>query len=88
MAKAAGWFARVEPRATAREFVVGLLSDVERRNCWSLAERCEYRRPDAMQRLLRSARWDADAVRDDLSGLVVARPGDPDGVLIVDETGS
>ncbi|MGA5873125.1 IS701 family transposase [Streptomyces cinereoruber] len=65
----------------------GLLSDVERKNCWSLAEHCGYRRPDAMQRLLRSARWDADAVRDDLRDLVVERLGHPDGVLIVDETG-
>ena len=87
MAKVAGQFARVEPRATARAFVTGLLSDVERKNCWSLAEHCGHRRPDAMQRLLRSARWDADAVRDDLRDLVVERLGDPDGVLIVDETG-
>ncbi|WP_406349604.1 IS701 family transposase [Streptomyces sp. NBC_00144] len=87
MAKVAGRFARVEPRATARVFVAGLLSDVERKNCWSLGEHCGHRRPDAMQRLLRSARWDADAVRDDLRDLVVERLGHPDGVLIVDETG-
>ncbi|MFF8442786.1 IS701 family transposase [Streptomyces californicus] len=87
MAKIAGRFVRVEPRATARAFVTGLLSDVERKNCWSQAEHCGHRRPDAMQRLLRSARWDADAVRDDVRDRVVERLGDPDGVLIVDETG-
>jgi len=39
-----------------------------------------------MQRLLRTADWDADAVRDELRGYVVERLG-PGGVLIVDETG-
>lgn len=87
MARVAGRFARVEPRAAARAFVTGLLSGLERKNCWSLAEHAGHRRPDAMQRLLRSARWDADAIRDDLRGLVVEHLGHSDGVLIVDETG-
>src|SRR5829696_9026023 len=39
-----------------------------------------------MQRLLRTADWDADAVRDELRSYVVERLG-PGGVLIVDETG-
>ncbi|MFE5559843.1 IS701 family transposase [Streptomyces sp. NPDC056544] len=87
MANGAGRFVRVEPRSTARAFVAGPLLDVERKNSWSLAEHCGHRRPDAMQRPLRAARWDAEAVRDDLRDLVVERLGDPDGVLIVDETG-
>ncbi|MEU3600910.1 transposase, partial [Streptomyces sp. NPDC006798] len=73
MAKVAGRFARVEPRTTARAFVAGLLSDVERKNCWSLAEHCGHRHPDAMQRLLRSARWDADAVRAGLRDAAAAK---------------
>jgi SRSO17 transposase len=40
-----------------------------------------------MQRLLAGARWDAEAVRDDLRAFVVERLGDAAGVLIVDETG-
>jgi SRSO17 transposase len=40
-----------------------------------------------MQRLLYRAVWDADAVRDDLRSLVVERLGDPDAVLVPDETG-
>ncbi|WP_444544792.1 IS701 family transposase [Streptomyces anulatus] len=82
MARIAGRFRRVEPRSTATAFVLGLLSGVERKNCWQLAEQAGHDRPGAMQRLLRSARWDADEVRsymlDHLGG---------DGVLIVDETG-
>jgi SRSO17 transposase len=40
-----------------------------------------------MQRLLAEARWDADAVRDDLRGYVVDHLGDPAGVLVIDDTG-
>jgi hypothetical protein len=64
----AGRFARAEPRRTAREFVLGLLSPVERKNCWWLAEHAGHEDPQAMQRLLRTAMWDADLVRDDLRG--------------------
>jgi SRSO17 transposase len=87
MDRIAGRFARVEPRRTARAFVLGLLSDVPRKTCWGLAEAAGHDRPDAMQRLLRQAQWDADAVRDDLRAFVKAHLGHPDGVLIPDETG-
>ncbi len=40
-----------------------------------------------MQRLLRYARWDADAVRDDLRAYAVEHLGADGGVLVVDETG-
>jgi SRSO17 transposase len=40
-----------------------------------------------MQRLLRTAVWDADKVRDDIRQFVVAQLGHPDAVLIPDETG-
>jgi SRSO17 transposase len=87
MSLVAGRFARVEPRRTAREFVLGLLSPVERKNCWWLAERAGHDDPQAMQRLLRTAVWDADLVRDDLRAFVAAQLGDAAGVLICDETG-
>jgi SRSO17 transposase len=87
MARVAGRFGRVEPRRAAREFVLGLLSSVERKNCWWLAEQAGHATPDAMQRLLSNAVWDADAVRDDVRSYVLAHLGHPDGVLIADETG-
>ena len=83
----AGRFGRVEPRRAAREFVLGLLSPSERKNCWWLAENAGHDDPQAMQRLLRTAVWDADAVRDDLRAFVTAQLGRPGGVLICDETG-
>ncbi|GER22145.1 transposase [Zafaria cholistanensis] len=82
-----GRFARSEPRANAVEYVRGLLSEAERKNSWTLSERAGHRVPDRMQRLLSSTDWDPDGLRDDLRGYVVDRLGDPEGVLIVDETG-
>jgi SRSO17 transposase len=87
MCLVAGRFGWAEPRRTAREFVLGLLSPAERKNCWQLAEQAGHGDPQAMQRLLRTAAWDADAVRDDVRGFVSAQLGDVAGVLIPDETG-
>lgn len=82
-----GLFVRPEPRRTVRALVGGLLSSVERKNGWWLAERAGHRGPDAMQRLLTSVVWDHDRARDSVRSLVADRLGHPDGVLIVDETG-
>jgi SRSO17 transposase len=66
MAQIAGRFTRVEPRRRARAFVLGLLSGLRRKNCWTIAEHAGDAAPDGMQHLLAGARWDADDVRDDL----------------------
>jgi SRSO17 transposase len=80
-------FARSEPRERVAAYVRGLLAPVERKNSWTLAERAGEATPDGMQRLLATADWDADAVRDDLCDYVVEHLGDPGAVLVVDETG-
>ena len=80
-------FARVEPRARAGVYLRGLLSAAERKNGWTLAEQAGDTTPDAMQRLLNHAGWDADLVRDDLRDYVVEHLGDDAAVLVVDETG-
>jgi SRSO17 transposase len=82
-----GRFARSEPRDRAVGYIRGLLSDVERKNGWHLAEYLGDPTPDGVQHLLARADWDADAVRDDLIGYVADHLGHPDGVLVVDETG-
>ncbi|WJE02391.1 IS701 family transposase [Streptomyces antimycoticus] len=87
MARIAGRFGRVEPRAAARAYLLGLLSSVERKNCWQLAEQAGHTRPGPMQRLLRYARWDADAVRDDLRAYAAEHLAADGSVLVVDETG-
>ncbi len=86
-ARIAPRFVRAEPRRRALAFLRGLLSPVERKNGWQLAEEAGEATPDGMQRLLATAEWDAEAVRDDLRAYVVEHLGDPAGVLVVDETG-
>ena len=56
-ARIAGRFGRVEPRLQARSFLLGLLSDVDTRSCWQLAEQAGDASPHAMQRLLGEAVW-------------------------------
>jgi SRSO17 transposase len=87
MGRIAGRFARVEPRRRARAFVLGLLSGLRRKNCWTIAELAGDLSPDGMHHLLAGARWDADAIRDDLRGYVVEHLGSADAVLVVDEAG-
>ncbi|HEV2125458.1 MAG TPA: IS701 family transposase [Chloroflexota bacterium] len=80
-------FPRPEVRSRAGRYLAGLLAPIERRNGWQLAEQLGERTPDGVQRLLRTARWDAEAVRDDLRSYVVEHLGDPEAVLVIDETG-
>jgi SRSO17 transposase len=83
----AGRFARPETRQTAGELLVGLLSPIERKNGWWLAEHAGHSSPDRMQRLLRTAVWDHAGAVGDLRDLVVARLGHPDAIFVIDETG-
>jgi len=80
-------FGRKDLRGRAEGYLRGLLDRVERKNSWQLAEAVGDLTPHGIQRLLGRARWNAEAVRDDLRTYVVEHLGEPDGVLIVDETG-
>jgi SRSO17 transposase len=80
-------FARSEARERVLAYLKGLLSSVERKNSWQLAEAVGDTTPYGMQHLLGRADWDADAVRDELRRYVTEHLGDPNGVGILDETG-
>jgi hypothetical protein len=54
-------FTRVEPWLQSGKYAAALMSDLPRRNGWTLAERAGDRTPDRMQRLLSRAVWDAAA---------------------------
>jgi SRSO17 transposase len=86
-ARIARRFRRPEPRRRAFQYLKGLVSPVARKNGWQLAEQAGEHTPDGMQRLLATAEWDADGVRDDLRAYVVEHLGDPQAVLVLDETG-
>jgi SRSO17 transposase len=87
MERLAPRFRRIEPRRRVRSYLEGLLAPVERKNGWQLAENAGDPTPDAVQDFLARMRWDADQVRDDLRAYVIARLGDADAVLVLDETG-
>jgi SRSO17 transposase len=80
-------FARAEARGRALAYLKGLLSPVERKNAWQLAEGVGDASPYGFQHLLGRADWNADAVRDDLQTYVVEQLGEPDGIVVIDETG-
>src|ERR671910_1665900 len=81
-------FHRPEVRQRARRYLAGLLGRLERKNGWQMAEQMGEMGPQGAQRLLNAARWDADAVRDDVREYVVEHLGEEQsGVLIVDESG-
>jgi SRSO17 transposase len=86
-ARIAGRFARSEQRQRVRRYLQGLLSPIERKNSWQLAEAAGEANPNGYQELLSRAQWDADAVRDDLLDLVQERLADPAAVIVIDETG-
>src|SRR5947199_9681898 len=92
------WLTEVErrimphfPRSDARRRVWaslrGLVSPVERKNGWQIAEVVGDAIPYGMQHVLGRAQWDAEEVRKALRTYVVESLGDPYAVLVIDETG-
>ena len=80
-------FARYEPLRHAGELMLGMVSGLDKKNCWTIAEHRGAATPDGLQHLLSRAKWDADGVRDDLGDYVIEAFGDPDAILVLDETG-
>jgi SRSO17 transposase len=83
----APYFARSQSRQRVMAYLRGLLSAAERKNSWQVAEACGDPNPYGFQYLLNRADWDADAVRDELRTYVLQHLEDPNGVLVLDETG-
>jgi len=80
-------FRRSEARETCSTFIDGLLSGIERKTGWLMAEQAGFSRPWRIQALLGRSHWDANRMRDIVFNYVVEALGDPSGVLVVDETG-
>src|SRR5260370_19149357 len=85
-ARIAPRFARPEPRRRALAYLQGLLSSIERKNGWHLAEHAREATPYGMQRLLSQAVWDVDLVRDDLREYVLEQLGQEFAILAIDES--
>ncbi len=81
------YFVRPEPYRRTLAYMQGLMSPVERKNGWQVAEEVGEATPYAMQQLLDRARWDCARVRDELQTYVRKTLATPNGVLVIDETG-
>lgn len=83
------YFARPQPLGQVGKYVRGLMSDLPRKNCWTLAEYAGDATPDRMQRLLERASWDTFAAMGTVRDYVVEHLAD-DGlrVLVLDESGA
>jgi SRSO17 transposase len=87
LGRVASRFGRVEPRRRARAFVLGLLADLPRKNCWTIAEHAGDGSPDGMQHLLGRAAWDHDGCGMTCTPMWSSTWATPRRVLVIDETG-
>ncbi|MEU4534171.1 IS701 family transposase [Streptosporangium sp. NPDC023825] len=79
-------FTRPEPRQAFADLVRALLADVPRKNSWQLADHIGHTSAHRFEHLLDRAKWDVDALRDEVRSYVIAHLGRTDGVLIADDT--
>jgi SRSO17 transposase len=80
-------FRRQEARESCGAFIDGLLSGIERKTGWLMAEQAGLERPWRIQALLGRSHWDCELMRSIVFDYVVEALADPSGVLVVDETG-
>jgi len=73
--------------ANAKKYMCGLLSPIERKNGWQMAEAVGETTPYALQQFLYRGQYSANELRDCLRNYVNEKLGDEEGVLVVDETG-
>ncbi len=81
------FFKRAESRANAQQYMRGLLAEVQRKNCWQLAEVVGEAHPDGMQRLLYGADWDEDGLCQALRAQSIGQLGQEPGIGVIDESG-
>lgn len=79
-------FARPEPREVFADLIEALLSDLRRKNGWTMAERAGHATPHRIQKLLGEASWDADALLAEVQAYVLGHLGDPGATLVLDDT--
>lgn len=80
-------FARSEPRAHFFDYMVGQFSKLERKSIEPMALQVEGGTIRGMQRFISDISWDEDQMVWNYHQLVADDLGDPEGVLMFDETG-
>ena len=72
---------------SATKYITALLSPIERKNGWQMAEAQGEKSPYAIQQFLYRGRWDADKLMGCCREYVKEELGDDDATLIIDDTG-
>lgn len=72
---------------TAQKYLRALMSPIERKNGWQMSECLGEETPYAMQQFLYRGKFSTDELRDELRSYVGEKIGEPDGALVVDDTG-
>jgi SRSO17 transposase len=80
-------FSRSEPRGHFFNYMVGQFSELARKSIEPMALEVAGGNVRGMQRFISDDVWDEDKMRQTYHGLVAAEMGDPEGVLMVDESG-
>jgi len=80
-------FPRKEPRENFFQYMVGQLSTLERKSIEPMALNVEDGNVRSMQRFISDMVWDDEKILEKYQGMVTEDIGDPQGVLIFDETG-
>jgi SRSO17 transposase len=80
-------FYRTESKKHAEQYFRGLLSPIERKNGWTIAEHAGEQEPKALQRFLNLSPWDADALLKHNREYAMEYLADPGGILVADPTG-
>ena len=81
------YFARSEARQAAFNYIQALLSPVERKNGWQIAEQVGNENPYRVQHLLGRSQWDAEKLAQEVRQYGVEGLGESDDIFAVDETG-
>jgi SRSO17 transposase len=80
-------FTRSEPRAHFFDYMVGQFSQLERKSIEPMALHVEGGTIRGLQRFISDVRWDEEQMLWNYHQLVAETMGDPEGVLMFDETG-
>ena len=80
-------FYRAESKKHAESYVRGLLSPLERKNGWTIAEHAGESEPKALQRFVNLSPWDADELLRLNREYVMEHLAAPGGILVADPTG-
>jgi SRSO17 transposase len=85
--RAGARFSRAGPRRQARAFVPGLVAQLPRKNCWTIAGHGGDRAADGMQHLLSGPGGTPAGSATTCAVCVAGQLGDPGAVLVAGETG-